>query len=101
MHVSNFEKAALKLVGEDRLLELVTFLTHHHADGAVISGTGGFRKIRHARPNEGKSGGFRIIYFVSTDSIYPVLIYTKNSQGNLTKAQRNALQNVATGFKGE
>jgi hypothetical protein len=61
----SFESSAKKLLTEEdrRVLELM--LLADPAAGAVIERTGGFRKIRFARPSrgEGKSGGTRIIYY--------------------------------------
>lgn len=57
--------------------------------GAVMRGGGGLRKIRWAPSGRGKSGGVRIIYYwaVSAETIYLVLVYAKNEQATLTKAQ--------------
>lgn len=50
------------LTKEDRE-ELVTFLAYNPTAGDILRETGGVRKIRWARDGEGKSGGFRIVYF--------------------------------------
>ena len=52
-----FEKKARKNMDDTRFNELMSFLGEHYQRGPVIRGTGGFRKIRWARPNQGKSGG--------------------------------------------
>jgi len=36
-------------------------------DHPVIPGAGGFRKARWARRGKGKSGGYRVIYFLRPD----------------------------------
>ncbi len=48
--------------------------------GAVIRGSGGVRKIRWAAEGRGKSGGYRVIYFVRNvhGVIWMLTIYPKN-----------------------
>ena len=101
VHVEGFEKRALKLLGEDATADFIVYLSQHYADGAVIAGTGGFRKLRWARQHEGKSGGFRVIYFVTVHAVYPVMIYAKNEASNISQAHKNALREAAKTFKGE
>lgn len=63
-----------------------------------MSGTGGARKLRFAGRGKGKSGGYRIITFYA-DAGIPVFlldVYSKDSQANLTKAERNELRGILT-----
>jgi mRNA-degrading endonuclease RelE of RelBE toxin-antitoxin system len=61
-----------------------------------ISGGGGMRKARWARPGHGKRGGVRVIYyFAAPDAIYFICAYAKNEKENLTKAERNELAKMA------
>lgn len=48
--------------------------------GAVIRGSGGVRKVRWAEEGRGKSGGYRVIYFVRDDKgvIWMLTMYPKN-----------------------
>ncbi len=59
------------------------------AQGAVISGSGGLRKVRWAGRGVGKRGGLRIIYYWSPTeaALYMLYAYLKNEQGDLTAAQ--------------
>ncbi|WP_346418178.1 type II toxin-antitoxin system RelE/ParE family toxin [Bartonella sp. WD12.1] len=52
---------------------------------------------------KGKSGGYRIITFFSGQDIPVFLldIYSKSSQGNLTKAERNELKKILTALLNE
>lgn len=61
--------------------------------GDLVPGLGGIRKLRFAAGGRGKSGGFRVIYYVLTDDlpILAMLIYGKNEQSNPTPEQRRAL----------
>jgi len=61
--------------------------------GAVMTGTGGIRKVRMATANRGKSGGARVVYYYRDDDmpIFMLAAFGKNEKPNLTKAERNAL----------
>ena len=69
--------------------------------GDVIAGLGGVRKLRFASKGRGKSGGFRVIYYVLTDSlpVLALLIYGKNEQGDLSPAQHRVVSALAAAMK--
>jgi hypothetical protein len=54
----------------------------------VIPGAGGFRKARWARPNQGKSGGFRVVYFFLAEPgrVYMAIIYAKSRKETCRRA---------------
>lgn len=55
--------------------------------GAVISGSGGCRKVRWATAGQGKRGGARIIYFLHADhTVWLLIVYTKAKFDNLPTA---------------
>jgi hypothetical protein len=62
----SFDWAAKKLLTEDDRRALELMLLADPTAGQVIERTGGFRKMRFARPSRGedKSGGTRIIYYL-------------------------------------
>ena len=64
--------------------------------GAVIPGTGGFRKLRWAdvRRGKGRRGGLRVIYyrFDSQNQIWLMTVYGKNEAVDLTPEQRKTLK---------
>ncbi len=66
-----------------------------------MPGLGGVRKLRFASKGRGKSGGFRVIYDVLTESqpILALLIYGKNEQDDLSSAQRKAVAALAAEMK--
>src|SRR5262249_13141757 len=76
---------------------------------AVISGTGGLRKVRFAPPGEGrgKRGSYRVCYagFLDHGVIVLAMVYGKAEQGDLTMAQRRniaaALRVIGELLKGE
>ena len=63
---------------------------------AAISSPGGvgIRKLRHALPGRGKSGGVRAIYYCIRDDheIYMLLIYPKSKKDNLTDQETAVLR---------
>jgi hypothetical protein len=76
--------------------DLEGVLLSNPAAGAVMSGTGGLRKLRHAPHGRsgGKSGGVRVgyAYFPARAHVFFVVAFGKNEQANLTSAQRNAIR---------
>lgn len=65
--------------------------------GDLMSGTGGCRKVRIAGRGKGKSGGYRVItYYVHGGvPVFLLTVFSKGERANLTKAQRNALQDMS------
>jgi len=59
------------------------------AQGKVIRGGAGLRKLRWASSGRGKRGGLRIIYYWAAreGTFYMLYVYAKNEQGDLTPAQ--------------
>lgn len=78
--------------------EIVSFIAKNPAAGDLMAGTGGARKVRFAGRGKGKSGGYRIITFYAAEDIPVFLldIYSKDSQANLSKAERNELRQILT-----
>ena len=101
----SFEAGAKKLLTEDDRRELELMLVEDPKRGQVIERTGGFRKVRFARPSrrEGKSGGTRVIYYFldRRDRIYLLLVYAKGVKDNLTRAEENELRKLAKALKEE
>ena len=66
------------------------------AQGVLIPGGGGLRKLRWGANGRGKRGGVRTIYYwaVDDDTCYMLYVYAKNEQGDLTATQRRALARV-------
>lgn len=83
---------------EDRR-ELELLLLDDPKRGQLIERTGGFRKVRFARPSrrEGKSGATRVIYYFldRRDRIYLLLVYAKGVKDDLTRAEENDLRKLA------
>jgi hypothetical protein len=90
--------AADERISDDERAEIVSFLASNPDAGAIIPGTGGARKLRFAGRGKGKSGGYRVITFYAADDIPVFLldVYSKDTQGNLSQADRNELRKALT-----
>ena len=78
--------------------EIVSFMAANPSAGDLIVGSGGARKVRFAGRGKGKSGGYRVITFFADKDIPVFLldVYSKDSQANLSKAERNELRRILT-----
>jgi len=90
--------AADERIGDDERQAIVLFMASNPDVGEIIPGTGGARKVRFAGRGKGKSGGYRVISFFAADDIPVFLldVYSKDTQGNLSHAQRNELRKTLT-----
>lgn len=77
---------------------IISHLAANPDAGDIMAGTGGARKLRFAGRGKGKSGGYRVITFYA-DADIPVFlldVFSKDTQANLSKAERNALRDILT-----
>jgi mRNA-degrading endonuclease RelE of RelBE toxin-antitoxin system len=97
----SFLKKVSKLSLGGRLEELKRELTTQPDKGDVITGTAGARKVRMGAEGRGKSGGFRVIYYlrVNHDTILFLDIYAKNEKDNLSQSEKKTLANLIRGIK--
>lgn len=94
-------KAAEAFYSEAGRDEIVRMIAAHHPEaGDLMPGTGGYRKLRFARPGMGKRGGARVIYLYGDEDlpIFLVTVYAKSEKGDLSKAEQNALAKMAKSF---
>jgi mRNA-degrading endonuclease RelE of RelBE toxin-antitoxin system len=96
-----FTRRAAALLSEDDRADLISTLAADPQAGDLVPGLGGIRKLRFAPAGRGKSGGFRVIYYVATETmpIYALLIYGKNEQSNPTPDQRKAMLRLVAELK--
>lgn len=88
---------------EDDQIRLEKMLISDPHVGKVIPGTHGLRKMRFAFEGGGKRSGSRICYvdIVRKESIYVILVYSKNEQDDLTPSQIKIINNLIDEAKGE
>lgn len=91
----NFSADIQKHNAENELFALQKELIENPAKGDLIKGSGGFRKVSMARQGGGKSGGYRVIYYLITaESILLTHLYAKSNQSNLTPAQLKFIKSI-------
>lgn len=72
LETSVFRRRADALLSSEDRSELIDMLARDPMAGEVMPGLGGVRKLRFAPKGRGKSGGFRVIYYVLTKN-QPIL----------------------------
>jgi hypothetical protein len=68
----------------------------------MVKGLRGARKARVALPGRGKSGGGRVVYYLSISPavLFMLTAYPKNEQDDLTNTQRRAILAAIENIKG-
>jgi mRNA-degrading endonuclease RelE of RelBE toxin-antitoxin system len=96
-----FTRRADTLLSADDRADLISTLAADPQAGALVPGLGGIRKVRFAPAGRGKSGAFRVIYYVGGDDlpILALLIYGKNEQANFSPEQRKAITQIVDRWK--
>jgi hypothetical protein len=101
--LSRYEAQVAALMDEEERAAMEYFIACAPEAHPVIAGASGFRKARWARRGQGKSGGFRVIYFFITPAgrIYMASIFAKSRKQNLSAADKNALTGIVAAIKKE
>jgi hypothetical protein len=88
-----FTAAVSRFLTDDRYRALQLALLLRPAQGPLVPGGAGMRKLRWGAEGRGKRGGVRVIYYWATaeDVCYMLYAYAKNEQGDLTRGQIRAL----------
>jgi hypothetical protein len=91
-----FTRLLTDLLSDDEYRALQNVLVENPERGDILKGGGGIRKLRHALPDRGKSGGVRAIYYWIKDDhqIYMLLIYPKSKKDNLTDQETALLREL-------
>ena len=89
-----FTRLLANLLTDDEYRVLQNVLVENPDRGDLIKSGGGIRKLRHALPGRGKSGGVRAIYYWIKDDqqIYMLLIYPKSKKDDLTDQETALLR---------
>ena len=91
-----FTRLLTDLLSDEEYRALQNVLVENPARGDILKGGGGIRKLRHALPGRGKSGGVRAIYYWIKDDhqIYMLLIYPKSKRDTLTDQETALLREL-------
>jgi hypothetical protein len=91
-----FNRVRSDYLDDDAYLTLQLALLSRPDAGAVIEGTGGLRKLRHAdlRRGKGKRGGLRVIYYwwLGGDQFWLFTVYDKDEADDLNAKERKVLK---------
>jgi hypothetical protein len=84
----------------DERTRIVSHFARNPADGAMIKGTGGARKVRFGGRGKGKSGGYRVIAYYGGDDIpvFLLSVFAKGDKVDLSKAECNELHEELEGL---
>ncbi|WP_203333587.1 type II toxin-antitoxin system RelE/ParE family toxin [Planococcus beigongshangi] len=104
IYVENFDQKWKQLgLGAAEQRELEFQLLMDPGQGAVITDTGGLRKMRFSpeSENKGKSGDYRIIYLDIQTASHTILllVYEKNQQAALKPDQKKVLKQFVEQLK--
>lgn len=80
-------------LSEDERQAVVNMLAADPEAGAIMPRCGGARKVRVAKPDGGKSGGYRVItYYGGADlPVFLLTVFGKGEKANLSDTEKNAL----------
>jgi hypothetical protein len=87
-----FTRQLVKLMPDEEYRVLQWSMVLRPAQGKVIPGSGGLRKLRWQIGARGKRGGVRIIYWLGGDTVFLLLVYRKADQADLTAEQVRILR---------
>lgn len=98
-----FERTRKGVLSDEDMRAVEDDLLENPIAGAVVSNAGGVRKTRAAQEGHGKRGSGRVAYLYIPDqqTIYFLLAFPKNVQGNLTDAQKKALRRLVKEISAE
>jgi len=101
IETEGFTKAVREIKAEESLRKLQLELVANPLKGALLQRTGGFRKVRMALPNRGKSSSARVIYLYLplNPTIIFAALYLKKDRDTLSHEQEKQLQGIAKQFK--
>ena len=91
-----FTRSLRRHLDDEQYRALQLALALRPAQGALIPGGGGLRKLRWSAEGRGKRGGVRTIYYWAVEEYlcYMLYVYAKNEQGDVSPTQLRALARV-------
>jgi hypothetical protein len=91
-----FTADVMELLSDEEYADLQQHLAHRPDAGALITQTGGLRKVRWRVEGGGKRGGVRVIYchVAAQAQIRMILIYRKGIKDDLTPREKAVLRKM-------
>ena len=80
-----FKKQVSRYLTDDEFSALQWWIGLHPESGDLIPKSGGLRKLRWEGKGRGKSGGYRVIYYLQDHlgRVWLLTIYAKNEETNI------------------
>ncbi len=96
VYLELFERTRRGVLGDVEAKAVEDALLANPRAGVVIVDTGGVRKVRAAQDHRGKRGSARVVYLYVQEqrTVYFILVFPKNVQGNLTARQKQAVRTL-------
>ncbi len=93
-----FTEQARAIWTESERQDFCVWLANNPLSGAVVSGSGGCRKVRCKRPGMGKRGGTRVIHYNQLDNgvIDLLVIYAKAERGAIPAPLLKSIREMLT-----
>ena len=103
VYLALFERTRKGVLSDAEVKVVEDALLANPRVGVVMVNTGGVRKLRAAQEQRGKSGSARVAYLYVQEqaTVYFILAFPKNVQGNLTAEQKKQVRAVVAQIKGE
>ncbi|MFL5542890.1 MAG: type II toxin-antitoxin system RelE/ParE family toxin [Longimicrobiaceae bacterium] len=103
VHNKLFERSRKNILSDEEMRAVENALLDDPEAGPVMRDTGGVRKIRAAQENRGKSGSARVVYLyiAERETVYFLLAFAKNVQGDLSPAEKKQLRTVVALIRAE
>jgi hypothetical protein len=94
VYLELFERTRKGVLGDAEMKAVEDELLANPRAGVVIVNTAGVRKVRAAQEQRGKSGSARVVYLYDEEqrTVYFILAFPKNVQGNLTAEQKKLVR---------
>jgi len=91
-----FTRRVTEALSDDDYRLLQEALVRRPAQGDLIEGTGGVRKLRWSEKGRGKRSGLRLIYYwhPQREIILMLFLYRKSEQKDLTAEQKRLLVKI-------
>jgi hypothetical protein len=103
VYLALFERTRKGVLTDAEMKEVEDELLANPRAGVVMANTGGVRKVRAAQGQRGKSGSARVAYLYVEEqaTVYFIIAFPKNVQGNLTDAQKKQVRAMVAQIRNE
>ena len=103
VYIGVFERTRKGVLSDDEMKAVEDELLANPRAGDVMANTGGVRKVRAAQEQRGKSGSARVVYLYVEEhaTVYFILAFPKNVQGNLTAEQKKQVRALVAQIRQE